>query len=98
MLGKNNGRKSIKQDIRQLISQYERDGFSIDELVDELFILIMPERDEFAHCVPYQRCPICEGSGKIPAEGFTSSIYMTCDTCNGMKIIPMASIQGYRNG
>ena len=42
--------------------------------------------------VPYQRCPICDGTGKVPSYGFTSSLYFTCDKCNGQKIIPMKQI------
>ena len=45
-----------------------------------------------AECMPFQRCPICNGSGQIPADGFTSSVYQQCPTCNGQRIIPMYQI------
>ena len=39
--------------------------------------------------VPYQCCPVCNGTGKTVAYGFTSSVYQTCKVCNGAMIIPM---------
>ena len=39
--------------------------------------------------VPYQCCPVCNGTGKTVADGFTSSVYQTCKVCNGARIIPM---------
>lgn len=39
--------------------------------------------------VPYQCCPVCNGTGKTVADGFTSSVYQTCKVCNGAMIIPM---------
>ena len=39
--------------------------------------------------VPYQCCPLCNGTGQILADGFTSSVYQTCKVCNGARIIPM---------
>lgn len=39
--------------------------------------------------VPYQLCPVCNGTGKTVADGFTSSVYQTCKVCNGAMIIPM---------
>jgi len=39
--------------------------------------------------VPYQCCPVCNGSGKTLSDGFTSSIYQICKVCNGAMIIPM---------
>lgn len=39
--------------------------------------------------VPYQCCPVCNGTGKTLADGFTSSVYQTCKVCNGAMIIPM---------
>lgn len=39
--------------------------------------------------VPYQCCPVCNGIGKVIADGFTKSVYQVCKVCNGDKIIPM---------
>ncbi len=39
--------------------------------------------------IPYQCCPVCNGTGKILGDGFTNSIYQTCKVCNGAMIIPM---------
>lgn len=39
--------------------------------------------------VPYQCCPVCNGIGKVLADGFTSAVYQTCKVCNGAMIIPM---------
>jgi len=38
--------------------------------------------------VPYQCCPICNGTGKILADGCVSSLYQQCKVCNGAMIIP----------
>lgn len=45
--------------------------------------------DEKQDYVPYQGCPICDGAGRVIADGFTSSVYQTCTVCSGHKIIPM---------
>lgn len=39
--------------------------------------------------VPYQCCPVCNGTGKVIADGFTSAVFQTCRVCNGAMIIPM---------
>ena len=47
-------------------------------------------------CVPYQKCPVCEGSGQIyvsqlnPYETNVSIGYNPCNVCGGNGIIPMA--------
>ena len=48
--------------------------------------------------IPYQKCPLCDGSGRVVAEGIPSGCYDTCsyDTCpvcQGIKIIPMHEIK-----
>jgi len=43
--------------------------------------------------VPYQCCPICNGTGKILADGCVSSLYQQCKVCNGAMIIPQYVIQ-----
>ena len=35
----------------------------------------------------WQRCPVCDGNGQILADGFISSVYQTCPTCSGQRII-----------
>lgn len=35
----------------------------------------------------WQKCPICNGTGRVPQDGFTSGSYQTCTVCNGYKII-----------
>lgn len=35
----------------------------------------------------WQTCPICNGTGRVPQDGFTSACYQTCTVCNGYKII-----------
>ena len=43
-------------------------------------------------CVPYQKCPLCDGIGQVLQDGFTNGFFKTCTTCttcSGSKIIPM---------
>lgn len=35
----------------------------------------------------YQKCPICNGTGKINTYGLSTLTMEICDTCNGTKII-----------
>jgi len=35
----------------------------------------------------WQKCPICNGEGRILATGYTSSIYNICPTCHGQRIL-----------
>jgi DnaJ-class molecular chaperone len=39
--------------------------------------------------IPYQHCPICQGTGQTLADGFISSVFQTCKCCHGNMIIPM---------
>lgn len=51
---------------------------------------IIGERPMYEHkteSVVWQRCPICEGKGKIAADGFTSAVYQQCPCCDGKRII-----------
>lgn len=45
-------------------------------------------KSKIVEYIPYQKCPICEGTGIIIT---ITTIYTknTCDVCNGTKIIPM---------
>lgn len=42
--------------------------------------------------VPYQTCPLCNGTGKILSDGFTSGLYQTCKVCKGAFLIPQFSL------
>ncbi len=44
---------------------------------------------DWSRFVPYQCCPVCNGSGIVLADGFISSVYQMCKVCNGNMIIPM---------
>jgi len=39
--------------------------------------------------IPQQLCPVCNGTSKIIADGFTSSVFQVCPKCNGERTIPM---------
>ena len=49
----------------------------------------------------WQICPICNGTGRVPQDGFTSACYQTCTVCNGYKIIseltglPPTTVSGF---
>ena len=50
--------------------------------------------------VPFQLCPKCNGEGQVwkttQWNGETTTIsagYVTCDVCDGVKVIPMAVIR-----
>jgi len=48
--------------------------------------------------VPYQCCPVCNGTGQTTADGFTSSVFQICKVCNGDMIIPQHTVsQGLAN-
>ena len=44
-------------------------------------------------CIPWQKCPVCDGRGEIWKEAVDSTCMMNgfiiCDVCNGTKVIPM---------
>jgi len=61
---------------------------------DEIALEIMSKLGTYhIPVVPYQACPICNGSGEIVADGFTSGIMQACSVCHGEKIIPMCVIK-----
>ena len=43
---------------------------------------------KIVECVPYQKCPICEGKGLL-LDWTGTSLLNRCKTCNGNGIIPM---------
>lgn len=43
--------------------------------------------------VPYQKCPICEGSGMIQELIGSAINKIPCKKCNGLMVIPMFEIK-----
>jgi len=35
----------------------------------------------------WQKCPICDGEGRITSNGLSSSVHQVCSVCKGAKII-----------
>ena len=35
----------------------------------------------------WQKCPICDGEGRVTSNGSSSSVHQVCPTCNGARII-----------
>ena len=35
----------------------------------------------------WQKCPICDGEGRVTSNGSSSSVHQVCSVCNGAKII-----------
>jgi len=35
----------------------------------------------------WQKCPICNGEGKVPNYGSITSQFSVCPTCNGTRIV-----------
>jgi len=35
----------------------------------------------------WQKCPICDGEGRVTSNGLSSSVHQVCPTCNGARII-----------
>lgn len=50
--------------------------------------IVFTESPRIAKCVPYQVCPICNGSGALSSSS-TTIPFITCPTCSGVRIIPM---------
>ena len=46
-----------------------------------------------AKYVPYQKCPICEGSGMIKELSGSAINTIPCKKCNGLMVIPMFEIK-----
>lgn len=62
-----------------------------DKEKDDFIELMAKLHKEDSCFVPYQKCPLCDGTGQSLTDGFTS-IYDTCSVCKGIKIIPMFKI------
>ena len=35
----------------------------------------------------WQKCPICDGEGRVTSNGLSSSVHQVCSLCKGAKII-----------
>lgn len=35
----------------------------------------------------WQKCPICDGEGRITSNGLSSSVHQVCPVCKGARII-----------
>ena len=35
----------------------------------------------------WQKCPICDGEGRVTSNGLSSSVHQVCPVCKGAKII-----------
>lgn len=66
---------------------------ALDMIAFSAFCLDKREK-ETAKSVPYQACPICNGSGAVwnPHAGSTNPT-LICSVCHGAKIIPQYAIQ-----
>lgn len=57
-------------------------------------------RNWIAECVPYQKCPVCDGEGQVRPlwnKHAQEPTYVKCDVCDGKKIIEMAA-EGKKRG
>lgn len=53
----------------------------------------MPQLDVI-QCIPYQKCPICEGAGQVEeGDGLHLPTLIGCPTCLGARIIPMHCVK-----
>ena len=68
---------------------YETQPEKIVEWTDELLEALT---------VPYQCCPVCNGIGKVLADGFISNVYDTCKACHGAMVIPMHTLDKKKPG
>ena len=46
-----------------------------------------------AKYIPYQKCPICDGSGIIQELSGSAINTIPCKKCNGLMVIPMFEIK-----
>lgn len=69
----------------QLLNNRGLIGAAIDETQE---VVKNINYDTVLATVPYQCCPVCNGTGQTIADGFTSSVFQTCKVCNGAMIIP----------
>ena len=70
---------------RKAIRQLKEHTDCNDEVSTAINFLQLKDMESKNH---WQKCPICVGSGKIPAAGFTTmNVTQTCPTCMGKRII-----------
>lgn len=68
------------------------------EIISDNFESIAEEIKTFCldtnrlNSVPYQRCPICNGLGRISPVGSSTVVFETCPTCYGARIIAQAIV------
>lgn len=60
--------------------------YSFDDFFEDVVKLYNQQERKI---VPYQVCPICNGSGIVTLYPPMGIVQQTCDVCNGAKIIPM---------
>lgn len=87
-----------KGDNFEIIVQHDQSGgsygFTIsknayDQLRNQMLSNVLSEQPK-KDVIPYQCCPVCNGHGRVLADGFTSNVYQMCKVCNGAMIIPMS--------
>lgn len=61
------------------------------EKINQLYGSPKTKQPQQPQYVPYQCCPVCSGSGRIPSMG--TATQGVCPTCNGARIIPMHVIK-----
>ena len=60
-----------------------------DQHIVDMIMQFAPKCPAPVQYVPYQVCPICNGTGRLLNIGTSSAIDRSCDHCNGAKVIPM---------
>jgi len=80
-----------KLDAKQYFTMWvgENKDFTIPGIMEAFVEYIMKTKIDNDDFIPYQKCPVCEGTGNVLAPGFTSGCTTVCDICHGAKIIPM---------
>lgn len=84
-------------DCKKALQDSESKILARDAELDSLQKLLYIKNEEInrlksVNTVKYQYCPVCNGHGRVLADGFISAVYKTCEVCNGSKIIPEAKL------
>ncbi len=70
-------------------------NLTIETLVDIAHALetnidyFFSKQNPYGHTIPFQCCPVCNGTGQTLADGFIANMFQECKVCNGKRIIPM---------